>query len=92
MVISTFSVQYTHFHSQKKPLLYRARRVCSINDAFKEQIKNIKEPVCITFYWTQTSTKQKTLNSNINKTKEQTVDAHKKIWLNLLYVGDKGDQ
>ena len=50
MVISTFSVQYTHFHSQKKPLLYRARRVCSINDAFKEQIKNIKEPVCITFY------------------------------------------
>ena len=37
------------------------------------------------------STKQKTLNSNINKTKEQTVDDHKKIWLNFLYVGDKGD-
>ena len=33
----------------------------------------------------------KRLNSNINKTKEQTVNDRKKIWLNLPYLGDKGD-
>ena len=33
----------------------------------------------------------KRLNSNINKTKVQTVDDRKKIWLNLPYLGDKGD-
>ena len=31
------------------------------------------------------------LKSNINKTKEQTIDDPKKIWLNLPYLGDKGD-
>ena len=33
----------------------------------------------------------KRLNSNMNKTKEQTVDNRKKVWLNLPYLGDKGD-
>ena len=33
----------------------------------------------------------KRLNSSIRKTKEQTVDDHKKIWLNLPYLADKGD-
>ena len=33
----------------------------------------------------------KRLNSNINKTKEQTLDDRKKVWVNLLYLGDKGD-
>ena len=37
------------------------------------------------------NTLQKRLNSNINKTKGQTVDDRKKIWLNLPYLGDKGD-
>ena len=31
----------------------------------------------------------KRLSSKINKTKEQTVDDRKKIWLNLPYLGDK---
>ena len=31
----------------------------------------------------------KRLNSNINRTKEQTIDDRKKIWLNLLYLDDK---
>ena len=33
----------------------------------------------------------KRLNSNIDNTKEQTVGDGKKIWLNLPYLGDKGD-
>ena len=33
----------------------------------------------------------KRLNSNMNKTKEQTVDDRKKVWLNLPYLGDKED-
>ena len=33
----------------------------------------------------------KRLNSGINKTKEQTVDDSKKVWLNFPYIGDKGD-
>ena len=33
----------------------------------------------------------KRLNSNINKTEEQTVDDCTKIWLNLPYLGDKGN-
>ena len=33
----------------------------------------------------------KRLNSNMNKTKAQTVDDRKKVWLNLPYLGDKGD-
>ena len=27
----------------------------------------------------------------MNKTKEQTFDDRKKVWLNLPYLGDKGD-
>ena len=27
----------------------------------------------------------------MNKTKEQTADDHKKVWLNLPYLGDKGE-
>ena len=34
----------------------------------------------------------KRLNSNINKTKEQTVDDRKKFWLSLPYLGGKGDR
>ena len=30
-------------------------------------------------------------NSNMNKTKEQIVDNLTKVWLNLPYLGDKGD-
>ena len=33
----------------------------------------------------------KRFNSNINKTREQTVGDRKKIWINLPYLGDKGD-
>ena len=34
----------------------------------------------------------KRLNSNMNKSKEQTVDNRKKVWLNLPYLGDEGDR
>ena len=33
----------------------------------------------------------KRLNSNINKTKKQTLDYRKKVWSNQTYLGDKGD-
>ena len=33
----------------------------------------------------------KRLNPNMNKTKEQTVDDHKKVCLNLPYLGENGD-
>ena len=33
----------------------------------------------------------KRLNYNLNKIKEQIIDDLKKVWLNLPYLGDKGD-
>ena len=48
----THTGQYTHFHSQTpwpikiawvKALYHRAKRICSSNAAFNEQIKNIQK-------------------------------------------------
>ena len=93
--------QYAHFHSQTpwpiktawvKGLFHRAKRICSSNVEFNEQIKNIKKLISWNSYPKQVrNSLLKRLNSNINKTKEQTVDDRKKIWLNLSYLGDKGD-
>ena len=55
-------------------------------------MKNIKKLMSWNSYPTQVrNSLLERLNSNINKTKEQTVDGSKKVWLNLPYLGDKGD-
>ena len=90
----THTGQYTHFHCQTpwliktawlKALYHWAKRICSTNVAFNEQIKNIKKLM----FWNLCSKQVcnsllKRMNSNMNKTKEQTVDDCKKVWLNLL--------
>ena len=93
--------QYIHFHSQTpwpiktawvKALHRRAKRICSTDVAFNKQIKNIKKLMSWNSYPKQVhKSLLKRLNSNINKTKEQTADDHKKVWLNLPYLGDKGE-
>ena len=93
--------QYIHFHSQTpwpiktawvKALHRRAKRICSTDVAFNKQIKNIKKLMSWNSYPKQVhNSLLKRLNSNMNKTKEQTADDHKKVWLNLPYLGDKGE-
>ena len=97
----THTGQYTHFHSQKpwpiktawvKSLFHRAKRTCSIDVAFNEQIKNIIKLMSWNSFPKQVrNSLLKRLNSSINKTKEQTVDDRKKVWLNLPYLGDEVD-
>ena len=100
-----YTGQYTHFHGQTpwpikttwvKALFHRAKRICSTNSccihAFNEQIKNIKKLMSWNSYPKQACDLfLKRLNSNMNKTKEQTVDDLKKVWLNFPYLADKGD-
>ena len=96
-----FNTFFKHFHSQTpwpiktawiKALFHHSKRICSTNAAFNEQIKKIKKIMPRNSYPKQVrNSLLKILNSNINKTKEQTLDDRKKVWLNLPYLGDKGD-
>ena len=75
----THTGPFTHFHSQTlwhlktawiKALYHRAKRVCSSNAAFNEQMKNIKKLMSWNSYPTQVhNSLLERLNSNINKTK-----------------------
>ena len=97
----THTGQYTHFHSQTpwplktawiKSLFLRAKRICSTNEAFNGQVKQIKKLMSWNSYPKRVrNSLLKRLSSNINKTKEQIIDNRKKVWLNLPYLGDKGD-
>ena len=78
----THTGQYTHFHSQTpwpiktswvKALFHQAKRICSTNVAFNEQIKSIKKLMSWNSYPKQVfNSLLKRLNSNISKAKEQT--------------------
>ena len=80
---------YTHFNNLTqwpiktawvKALFHRPKRICSTNVAFSEQIKSIKKLMSWNSYLKQVrNSLLKRLNSNINKTKNQTVDDRKKF-------------
>ena len=62
-----------------KALHQLAKRICSADVAFNEQIKNIKKFMSWNSYPKQVrNSLLKRLNSNMDKTKEQTVDDRKK--------------
>ena len=62
-----------------KALFHRAKRICSTNVAFIAQLKSIKTHMFWNLYPKQVcNSLLKRLNSNINKTKEQTADDRKK--------------
>ena len=62
-----------------KALHQLAKRICSTDVAFSEQIKNIKKFMSWNSYPKQVrDSLLKRLSSNMDKTKEQTVDDRKK--------------
>ena len=96
--------QYTSFHSETpwhletawiKALLYRANKICNSKQAFQQQIDHIKTLMSWNAYpkYVRNSIINK-LKSNVNRNNniKNNKDATKIIWINLPYLGNKGEQ
>ena len=97
----THTGEYTSFHGQTprrfktawiKALFHRANKICSSKQAFRQQIDYIKILMSWNLYpkYVRNSviSRLKSQNDNINSNK----DYRKVIWINVPYLGKKGEQ
>lgn len=97
--------QYTNFHSQTpwrlktawiKALFHRANKICSNKHAFQQQLQHIKTLMSWNAY--PKSVRNSIINrlkSNLSNNKinngNNNPDDRKTIWLNIPYLGNKGE-
>ena len=100
----THTGQYTSFHSQTpwhlktawiKTLFHRANKIYSSKEAFQQQINHIKTLMSWNAYpkYVRNSDINR-LKSNVNRNDNinNNKDYRKVIWINLPYLGKKGEQ
>ena len=100
----THTGQYTSFHSQTpwrlktawiKALFHRANKICSSKQAFRQQIDHIKILMSWNLYpkYVRNSVISR-LKSNLNRNDNinNNKDHRKVIWINVPYLGKKGDK
>ena len=100
----THTGEYTSFHSQTprhlktawiKALFHRANKICSSKQAFRQQIDHIKISVSWNLYpkYVRNSVISR-LKSNLNRNDNinNNKDHRKVIWINVPYLGKKGDK
>ena len=100
----THTGQYTSFHSQTpwrlktawiKTLFHRANKICSSKQAFQTQINHIKTLMSWNAYPKHVRNSIiNRLKSNVNRNDNinNKKDDRKVIWINLPYLGKKGEQ
>ena len=100
----THTGQYTSFHSQTpwrlktawiKTLFHRANKICSSKQAFQQQINHIKTLMSWNAYPKHVRNSIiNRLKSNVNRNDNinNKKDDRKVIWINLPYLGKKGEQ
>ena len=100
----THTGQYTSFHSQTpwclktawiKALFHHANKICSSKQAFQQQVDHIKTLIswkAYTKYVCNSIINRLKSNVNRNDNINNNKDDRKVIWINLPYLGKKGEQ